>query len=121
MKSGRSLLMLVAVFGLFVFLGSVAAESEVKVGNIVKEDVYIGEFLAVNTVNYMKTNLSEMPEMIRTSVAAKYSAYIIDEAFKGSDGSYRLILKRDGKKIIVYFNKNGEFQKEEVCVSAQTV
>ena len=112
MRSGIIVWMIAAVFGLFVFLGSVTATCDSRLGNIVKKNI---------AVNYVKIEVSEVPNVVRTAVAAKYSAYVIDEAFKGDDDCYKLILKRNDKKITVYYNKTGEFQKEETDVSAQLV
>lgn len=121
MRSGIIVWMIAAVFGLFVFLGSVTATCDSRLGNIVKKNIEVSVLLAGNAVNYVKIEVSEVPNVVRTAVAAKYSAYVIDEAFKGDDDCYKLILKRNDKKITVYYNKTGEFQKEETDVSAQLV
>ena len=113
--------MVIAVFGLFVFLGSVAALCDSRLGNVVKNNVEVPVLLAHGAVNYVKIEVSEIPNVVRTAVAAKFSAYVIDKVFKGDDDCYKLILKRNDKKITVYYNKNGEFQKEETDVSAQLV
>lgn len=121
MRNGIIVWMVIAVFGLFVFLGSVAALCDSRLGNVVKNNVEVPVLLAHNAVNYVKIEVSEIPNVVRTAVAAKFSAYVIDKAFKGDDDCYKLILKRNDRKITVYYNKNGEFQKEETDVSAQLV
>lgn len=64
-------------------------------------------------IEYTKIEISALPGVIVSVVAARYSAYLIDEVYEGNDGSYKLLLKRNEKKLTVYYGKTGEFRKEE--------
>lgn len=69
--------------------------------------------LAQNEVTYEKVATTDVPQAVTSAVAAKYAAYTVDEAFKGSDKTYKLVLKNGDAKLTVIYNESGEFVKEE--------
>lgn len=66
-----------------------------------------------NDVVYTKIDKSEVPEVVVKAAAAKYAGYTIEVAAKGSDNSFRLIIKDQDDTLVVYFNESGVFLKEE--------
>ena len=55
----------------------------------------------------------ELPEGIVDSVENNYKDFKISEVFRGSDGSYKVIMEQDNKKVAAYYNPRGEFLKIE--------
>lgn len=123
MKNLVKTMVVMAGFGLFSLSASasVTAVQDTVVKDTLKKEVPTVLYLADDEVTYSKIEVAEVPEVVKTAVAAKYAAYVTDEAFKGSDNSYKLVLKRDEKKLTVYYSESGEFQKEETCTAAQAV
>ncbi len=83
----------------------------VKKDTVVKEDTPM--FFAQSEVVYTKIEVSEVPAQVSEAVAAKYEGYTIAEAAKGSDNSYKLVIKKEEASLTVYFDENGGFLKEE--------
>lgn len=96
-----------------------AQDTVIKKDTVVKEEAPM--MLAQNEVTYTKVEVSEVPEKVATAVAAKYEGYAIDEAAKGSDNSYKLVIKKDDATLTVYFNETGEFLKEDTAKAETTV
>lgn len=95
-----------------------AQDTVVKKDTVVKEDTSI--LLAQEEVTYTKIEVAQVPENVTTAVKAKYEGYTIEEASKGSDNSYKLVIKKEDKKLTVYFNEAGEFVKEETPTAEMT-
>lgn len=93
-----------------------AQDTVVKKDTVVKEEAPL--LLAQEEVTYTKIEVAEVPEKVATAVAAKYEGYAIEEASKGSDNSYKLVIKKDDLTLTVYFNESGEFQKEDAVKAA---
>ena len=62
-----------------------------KKDTVVKEGTSL--LLAQEEVTYTKVEVAEVPEKVSAAVAAKYEGYAIEEAAKGSDSNYKLIIK----------------------------
>lgn len=73
----------------------------------------VSVLLPADEVTYTKTEVSAVPVAVTHAVAVKYDGYIILEAYKGSDNSYKLILEKADVHLTVYYNEAGEFQKED--------
>lgn len=98
-----------------------AQDTVVKKDTTVKEDAEKTMLLAQTEVTYTKVEVSEVPEAVTKAVAAKYEGYTIDEAAKGSDNSYKLVIKKEDTKLTVYFSEAGEFVKEDAAKAEGTV
>lgn len=96
-----------------------AQDTVVKKDTVVKEGTSL--LLAQEEVTYTKVEVAEVPEKVSVAVAAKYEGYAIEEAAKGSDNNYKLIIKKEDAKLTVYFSEAGEFLKEETAEAEGTV
>lgn len=94
-----------------------AQDTVVKKDTVVKEEAPL--MLAQEEVTYTKVEVAEVPEAVKTAVAAKYEGYTIEEAAKGSDNSYKLVIKKDDAKLTVYYSEAGEFLKEEAAACGE--
>lgn len=98
-----------------------AQDTVVKKDTTVKEEAEKAMMLAQAEVTYNKIEVSEVPEAVTKAVAAKYEGYTVDEAAKGSDNSYKLVIKKEDAKLTVYFSEAGELLKEEAVKAEGTV
>lgn len=96
------------------------AQDTVVKDTVKKEVPPMGMYLAQEEVTYTKIETSTLPEAVTKGVAAKYADYTVEEAHKGSDNNYKLVIKKDEATITVYFNEAGEFIKEDGCTKTQT-
>ena len=69
-------------------------------------------YFAQEEVTYTKIETSTLPEAVTKGVADKYADYTIEEAYKGSDSNYKMVIKKNDAKLTVLFNEAGEFVKE---------
>lgn len=90
-------------------------DTVIKQDTIVTKEVSL--MLAQAEVTYTKIEVSVVPEKVVTAVAAKFKDYTISEAAKGSDNTYKLVIKKEDSTQTVYFSETGEFLKEEAVVS----
>lgn len=64
-------------------------------------------------VNYQEIPTENVPETVTESLGKDYSGYIIDKAYLGDDGSYKLDISQGDLKYIIYYKENGELIKVE--------
>lgn len=114
----KSVLVVTSV--LFAASASAVSYVPVQVNNVqdtitkdtVKKDVP-PMVLAQNDVTYEKIETADVPQVVSSAALGKYAGYAIEEAYKGSDNTFKLVLKKDETKLTVYYNGSGEFVKEE--------
>ena len=115
----------VSVFAIPVSAGNYVAAPVNAQDTVVKKDTVVKEeaplMLAQEEVTYVKVEVAEVPEAVTKAVASKYEGYAIEEAAKGSDNSYKLVIKKEEAKLTVYYNEAGEFLKEEAPKAEGTV
>lgn len=71
--------------------------------------------LPAETVNLRKIDIDNVPLVVKSAIAARYSAYVVEEAFIEDNSYYKLMLKKRGSKLAVYYSGNGEFLRKETC------
>ena len=63
----------------------------------------------------------EIPEDIITSVKENYLDYKITEAFRGSDGSYKIGLEKNKREVLAFYSAGGEFLRIEMESDENTI
>lgn len=107
-----------------VMASPVNAQDTVVKDTVVKDTVKKetpSMFFAQEEVTYTKIELTELPEAVTKGVETKYADYKIEEASKGSDTTYKLVIKKDDTKLTVIFKEAGEFVKEVTEAVSGTV
>jgi len=56
---------------------------------------------------------NELPESITTSLDDLYPDHEIEEAYRGDDDSYKVKIKKDDENVAVFYDAEGQFNKEE--------
>ncbi len=119
MKTVVKSILVAATVGVFAIPTSASpyvATSPVAVQDTVVKDTVKKEvppmYFAQEEVTYTKIETSALPEAVTKGVADKYADYTIEEAYKGSDSNYKMVIKKDDAKLTVLFNEAGEFVKE---------
>lgn len=116
MKTFLKNAMLVA--GLILFSFSLRANGETEMSKL-PEDTLKKEtetlVLRSTQVVYAQVRLAQVPVVVKSALASRFSAYVLSEAYKGNDSTYKLILKREEIKMTVYYSENGTFIKKEVA------
>lgn len=81
---------------------------------VVEDETTTEELLLAQTdVVYTDIDVSEVPEAVAAAVSEDYEGYVVEQAAKGTDNSYRLLIKNGDRRLMVYYNEDGEFLKEE--------
>lgn len=115
----------VSVFAIPASASSYIVNSPVAVQDTVVKDTVKKEvppmYFAQEEVTYTKVEVSELPEAVTKGVADKYAGYTIEEAYKGSDTNYKMVIKKDDAKLTVLFKESGEFVKEITEAATGTV
>lgn len=81
----------------------------------------IKQYLSQNGLIDGQVQIEELPQVVKSAIATKYAAYAIQEAYKGNDDTYKLILKNADAKLIVYYKAEGAFLKAETVRTEQMV
>ena len=61
---------------------------------------------------WTKIDVADLPKAVVDAVSKKYEGYTIDEAYKGDDDQYKLVIKKEVAKLVVIFDKDGKFIEE---------
>lgn len=93
-----------------VVFGMVGMSTSVKANNTSNSNTII---LSQDNVKFTEIKSEELPAAVSKSLSEGYSDYTIVKAYKGSDDSYKVDLKKDQETISVYFNADGKFLKIE--------
>lgn len=76
--------------------------------------------ISQDDVQYTIIKTDELPAAVNKSLKEGYSDYTVDQAYKGSDGSYKVDLSKATEKVSVYFNADGKFLKIEQAAKEDT-
>ena len=108
-----------ALFVSPVFAGNDGVQCKNVQDTVIHQDTVIKEIkqqiclLAQDEVIYTEIALSEVPETLQNAVSSKYAGYSIIKAAKGSDNSFKLVIKNGEHELCVIYDAEGEFVKEE--------
>ena len=80
---------------------------------IFAENTNIETCIVQEEVEYNKIDIDQLPADIISAVQQSFKESTIENAFVGTDGSYKLVVKEDKKMSLVYFSKDGKFIKSE--------
>jgi hypothetical protein len=95
-----------------------AQDSEVKRQTVVE---YSQKHLEGKIVYDDEITEKEIPEGIMNSLKNSYPEYKIASAFRGSDGSYKIMLALKNEKVAVFYNVDGDFLKLEADKEEETI
>lgn len=133
MKTLMKSVLVAATVGLFTIPASASsfiAVSPVSAQDTVVKDTVVSDtakkattpmYLAQEEVTYTKIETSTLPEAVTKGIATKYADYTTEEASKGSDNNYKIVIKKDDNKLTVIYNEAGEFVKEETKAAETTM
>lgn len=68
---------------------------------------------------YQKSNL--LPQSVRYAIIEKFAAYAVKDFSLTQDGNYKVTLKNEQSKMIVFYHPDGEYLKKEVVKPLQIV
>lgn len=70
---------------------------------------------------YAETGVNSLPLGIKSAVISKYIAYCIHHVSADENGVYKITLKNEHSGLRVYYDKDGEFLKQEQLKPVQVV
>ena len=68
-----------------------------------------------------KVGIDELPQAVKSAVISRFVAFSIEEAFRGKEDTYCLILKNGTSKRKAYYKEDGEYLKQEAVKEVQLV
>ncbi|MEN6455141.1 MAG: hypothetical protein ABFD10_12860 [Prolixibacteraceae bacterium] len=71
------------------------------------------DLVIAQDVNYQEIPKENVPATVTESLGKDYSGYMIDKAYLGDDGSYKLDVSHGDVKYTLYYKENGELIKVE--------
>ena len=100
---------IVPVFGVVLWASSIlmpgTAEAQTQTDSVVvKEDP---------NLNYKKIQKEDLPEAVTDAFNQDYSGYVVEKAYKGENGSYKLEVARDDIRYMVFYDESGQLIKVE--------
>lgn len=116
MKNVLKSIVVVAVV-VFSFSNYVVAAShqtiarDTVIPDTTKQEVMLSLITRADVV-WTKIEVADLPQAVKDAVAKKYEGYTIEEAYKGDNDQYKLILKKDEQTITVIYDKDGKFISE---------
>lgn len=70
---------------------------------------------------YTETGVNSLPQGIKSAVISKYIAYCIHHVSVDENGVYKITLKNEHSRLRVYYDKDGEFLKQEQLKPVQMI
>jgi len=67
--------------------------------------------IQMQDTTYMEIQQQEVPEAVLESLDKEYSGFLIDKAYRGNDGSFKLVIKRADIQHVVFYTEEGQFIK----------
>ena len=64
-------------------------------------------------VKYMQIKTEELPAAVATALSKDYSGFSIDHAFKGDDGSFKVLVSNGSAKYVLFYGTDGTLLKAE--------
>jgi len=66
--------------------------------------------------NYRKIKIDEVLANVLKAISDNYIGYTVIEAYISEEetGEYKLVLKKEGKQLVVYYKSSGELIKQDV-------
>lgn len=64
-------------------------------------------------VKYTEIKAEQLPAAVATAVAKDYSGFSIDQAFKGNDGSFKVLVSNGSTKHVLFYGADGNLLKTE--------
>ncbi|MFA5326732.1 MAG: hypothetical protein WC384_02975 [Prolixibacteraceae bacterium] len=71
-----------------------------------------------NEAEYREITIAEIPEVVTKTLEKEYSGYVTQKAFRGNDGTFKIVVSKGKTKEILVLNKKGEVIKVKVPESA---
>ncbi|PXZ44435.1 hypothetical protein DMB45_03000 [Sanguibacteroides justesenii] len=104
----------VVVFGFSNYVVAASHQTiarDTVIPDTTKQEVMLSLVTRADVV-WTKIDVADVPQAVKDAVAKKYEGYTIEEAYKGDNDQYKLILKKDEQTITVIYDKDGKFISE---------
>ena len=59
-------------------------------------------------VTYEKIETDDLPEVVSNAISEGYAAFSIDQAYEGTDGSYKVTVSSGDLKYDLFYSKEGD-------------
>ncbi len=70
---------------------------------------------------YEPVNVNDLPQEIRSEVAARYVAYAVSKVYRDHEDSYKIVLRNKTSKMIAFYSADGEYLKQEIVKPVQVI
>lgn len=64
-------------------------------------------------VKYMEIKTEKLPATVATALSKDYSGFSVDHAFKGDDGSFKVLVSKGSTKYVLFYGADGNLLKAE--------
>lgn len=122
MKKNIGIAVVLGIFILSVFLTDIVPTSE-----SIAKDLKINERLNNHPeISWMsgKENgivLSDLPQVVKSAVISKYIAYSMETISREQESVFRIVLKNESSRLVVYYTEEGEYLRQEAVKPVQMV
>lgn len=109
-RSVKKTINIIAI-GVFMIMAiPVSAKTAVVCDTVGEKNVTV---LAGNDVAFTRVGLSEIPQAVKSEVAIKYAAYRIGVSYRGSDDTFKLVIKSGDSKLTLIYHRSGQCIKSD--------
>lgn len=89
--------------------------------NIVPPSQTVWQNLKKEQLVHHKSSSTTLPQSVRYAIAEKYVAHAVKEFSVTQEGNYKVILRNEHSRLIVYYSPDGEYLKQEMVKPIQIV
>ncbi len=121
MKKNIGIAVVLGIFILSVFLTDIVPTSE-SIAKDLKINERLNNHPEISRMSGKENGivLSDLPQ-VKSAVISKYIAYSMETISREQESVFRIVLKNESSRLVVYYTEEGEYLRQEAVKPVQMV
>ncbi len=122
MKKNIVIAVVLGIFILSVFLTDIVPTSE-SIAKDLKINERLNNHPEISRMSGKENGivLSDLPQVVKSAVISKYIAYSMETISREQESVFRIVLKNESSRLVVYYTEEGEYLRQEAVKPVQMV
>lgn len=122
MKKNIGIAVVLGIFILSVFLTDIVPTSE-SIAKDLKINERLNNHPEISRMSEKENGivLSDLPQVVKSAVISKYIAYSMETISREQESVFRIVLKNESSRLVVYYTEEGEYLRQEAVKPVQMV
>ena len=122
MKKNIGIAVVLGIFILSVFLTDIVPTSE-SIAKDLKINERLNNHPEISRMSGKENGivLSDLPQVVKSAVISKYIAYSMETISREQESVFRIVLKNESSRLVVYYTEEGDYLRQEAVKPVQMV